>query len=356
MIRILDRLVARTFLKLFVIFLGAAPFLFVIMDLTENLDTYLDRGLTTVDVVMAQLYQMPQFLQLSFPIASLIATVFTVHSMTTHREIVAAKAGGISFHRVVRPIVVAGVFLTGVALVLSDVVPRSNRRAAEILSLQDPARTWRTDFVYESLDGLTWQVGRLTAPDGRIRNLLLERPAEAGAPGLHLTADMAEYEEGDGWTFLRGYLRQLRADSTEHAYQFERVKLAGITERPEELLERPRQPEEMTYRELSRQAEIVERSGGDALDLLVQREQKLSIPVATLVVILFGAPLATTTRRGGTAYGIGVSLGTVMLYILMLRVSGALAQAGAVPLVPAAWTPNAVFLAGALLLLVRVRT
>jgi lipopolysaccharide export system permease protein len=355
-IRILDRLVARTFLKLFVVFLSAAPFLFVVFDLTENLDTYLDRGLTPLDVIMAQVYQMPLFLQQSFPIAALIATVFTVFGMTTHREIVAAKAGGISFHRVVRPIVVVGIMLTGVALLLSEVVPRANRRAAQILSLQDPGRTWRTDFVYESTDGLTWQVGRLTAPDGRIRNLLLEKPAKDGAPGVHLTADMAEWEEGEGWTFLRGYIRQLRADSTERAYQFERAMLAGITERPEELLERPRQPEEMTYAELTRQAEIIERTGGDALDLLVKREQKLSIPLATLVVILFGAPLATSSRRGGTAYGIGVSLGTVMLYILLLRLSGALAQAGAVPLLPAAWTPNAVFFVGALILLARVRT
>ena len=103
------------------------------------------------------------------------------------------------------------------------------------------------------------------------------------------------------------------------------------------------------------QAAGVQRENGNYV-IVMDSGEKLSIPVATLVVLLFGAPLATSTRRGGTAYGIGVSLGTVMLYILLLRVSGALAQAGAVPLLPAAWTPNGLFLAGALILLVRVRT
>ena len=36
----------------------------------------------------------------------------------------------------------------------------------EVMSLEDPGRTWRTDFVYESLSGVRWQVGRLTAPTG----------------------------------------------------------------------------------------------------------------------------------------------------------------------------------------------
>ena len=113
MIRILDRLVAWTFLKLFVLFLAAAPPLFILGDITENLATYLDRGLSRTEVAKAYVYQLPLFIQWSFPIAALVAAVFTVHGMTTHRELVAAKAGGISFHRVVRPILVMGVLLTG---------------------------------------------------------------------------------------------------------------------------------------------------------------------------------------------------------------------------------------------------
>ncbi|MGD8321899.1 MAG: LptF/LptG family permease [Gemmatimonadota bacterium] len=356
MIRILDRLVVRTFLKLFVVFLMAAPLLFVLGDYTENLGTYLDRGLSRAEVAHAYLYQLPMFIQWSFPVAALIAAVFTIHGMTTHREVVAAKAGGISFHRIALPVVVTGLVLTGVALVLTEVVPRTNRVAAEILQARDPRRSWRTDFVYESDDGLTWQVGRLTADDGRMTDVVLERSPDAPNGGLYLTAKSATWDSIHGWTMQEGYERRLMPDSSERTFEFKKLRMAGVAERPEALLEEPREPEEMTYKEITRQARIVERTGGNARKLLVKRAQKLSIPVATLVVILFGIPLATSTGRGSTAFGIGVSLGTTMVYMLVLKVAAALGQAGAMDPLLAAWLPNTVFFAGALVLMKRVRT
>lgn len=356
MIRILDQLVARTFLKLFLIFLMASPSLFVVGDITENLDTYIDRGLSGAEVAKAYLFQLPLYIQWSFPIAALVAAVFTIHSMTTHREIVAAKAGGISFHRIAGPILAMGLLLTGVALVLAEVVPRANRVAAAILQNEDPRRSWRTDFVYESDSGYTWQVSRLTSVDGRMNDVILERPPTAKGGGLHMVAQDASYDTIHGWTFENGYVRRLLADSTERSFEFDRLRIAGVDERPEELLEMPREPDEMTYREIDRMARVIERTGGNARPYLVEREQKLAIPVATLVVILFGVPLATSNRRGGTAYGIGVALGTTILYMLLLKISSALGKAGVLAAFTAAWLPNLVFFVAAVYLLRRVRT
>ena len=112
----------------------------------------------------------------------------------------------------------------------------------------------------------------------------------------------------------------------------------------------------MTYAELGRLADIIERSGGQPHKLRVKKEQKIAIPVATLIIILFGAPLATSPNRGGTAYGIGVSLGSTMLYLLLLKVAGAFGASGAIPALWAAWLPNLLFLAVGVTLLGRVRT
>ncbi len=356
MIRILDRLVVVSFFRTFVLCLAAAPILFVVGDITENLDQYIDRGLTAWEVTQAYVYQLPLFIEWSFPIATLIATVFTVHGMTTHREIVAAKAGGISFHRVVLPLFILGVILTAVALALTEVVPRGNRIAGQILRQEAPGRTFRSDFVYRSENGLTWQVGRLTATDGRMTSVIIERPPADGHAGLHVLAEAARWDSIHGWTLERGYLRTLSPDSTERTVEFERMRMAGIAERPVELLEKPLEPDEMTYREIDHFAEIIQRTGGNAKELLVKKEQKLSIAVATFVVILFGAPLATSNKRGGAAFGIGVSLGTVILYLLTFKIAGALGEAGAISPLTAAWLPNLLFFVAALVLLVRVRT
>ena len=354
--RTLDRLVVGSFLKLFVVVTLAVPPLFMLGDFTERLDQYLDRGLSRTEIAQSYLYKLPEYLQYAFPIAALVATIFTIHAMTRHHEIVAAKAGGISFHRIMAPLVVLGVLLTGAALGLSEIVPRGNRIAAQIQRAEGPSRTWRSDFVYRSEDGLSWQVTRLTASDGRMTGVVLERPPSADAPALHVTAEAASWTEGEGWTLAAGHMRTLLPDSTERAVAFERMMMPEMRERPEELLEVPREPEEMTYAEIARLAAILERTGGDATEWLVRRGQLLSVPVATLIIILFGAPLATSSKRGGTAFGIGVSLITVIVFTMMLKFASAMGEAGAISPWSAAWMPNILFAGAALVLLARVRT
>lgn len=112
----------------------------------------------------------------------------------------------------------------------------------------------------------------------------------------------------------------------------------------------------MTYSQMTRMAAIITRSGGDPKELLTKREEKLAIPVATLVIILFGIPLATSAGRGGASVGIGLSLASTILYLVMFRVSTGFGDSGAIPPIAAAWLPNLLFLVAGLVLMARVRT
>lgn len=357
MIRILDRLVAQSFLKVFLAFTLGAPILFILGDVTENLEDYLGAGLTWVEVGLAYLYKTPQFIQWSFPIAALVASVFTVQSMTLHREVVAAKAGGISFHRLIVPLVVLGAVLTGVALGLEEVVPRANRRAAQILGQEENRREWRTNFVFQGEDGRNFSIRRLDVADGRLTGVVME-VVDPGTsrPISHLTAEYADYDPELGWTFHDGFYRVFLDGGLEVASQFQKFRTRGFMESPEDFRETPRKPEEMTRQEMGRLADIVERSGGQPHKLRVDREEKIAVPVATLVIILFGAPLATSTKRGGTAYGIGVALLSTILYLLLFRISGAVGETGVLDPFTSAWLPNLLFLGAGVFFLVRVRT
>lgn len=354
--RLLDRLVFGQFLRLFILSILATPPLFVLGELTEDLDRYVDQGIPTLQVAYGYLYRVPEYVVWSFPIAALIAAVFTIHSMTVHREIVAAKAGGISFHRLILPVGVMAVFLTLAGLGLTELAPRSNRIAFQVLSNEDPTREWRSNFVYQTEGGLTVAARRLVVSEGRLLEPVVQRPGDGnGAPALHLDAEMALHDSIRGWTFHQGRLRLVQ-DGTVSSFSFYELFLPDLSERPVELLETPPEDEEMTYAEIGRQAQIIERSGGNPQKLLVRKEQKLAIPVATLVIILFGAPLATSSKRGGAAYGIGIALGTTMLYLLMLKVAGGFGASGTIPPLVAAWLPNAIFLVAGSVLMLRVRT
>ena len=350
---LLDRFVGGTFLRLFTLSILATPPLFILGDLTDNLDDYLDRGLSLAEVAHGFLYKFPQFFTWSFPIAGLIAGVFTVHNMTVHREVVAAKAGGVSFHRLFLPVFALGAVITVMGLGLAEIVPRANRDAAEILRDRVSGRTWNQDFALLTETGYTLSVQRLTLDDRRMTGLTLVRDDEVGQ--IHIQAAEAVWMD-DQWSLLDGTYRSIPEPGEEYAVRFDRLAIPGFEETPEELVQEVGDPEEMTRAEILRQARIAERAGGDTHRLLLELQRRLAIPVATVVIILFGAPLATSSKRGGAAFGIGISLGSTILYLLLMKVFGGLGESGTIPVTWAAWTPNALFALAGLSLLSRVRT
>jgi len=356
--RILDRLVIFNFTRLFFVFVLGAPLLFVLGDATENLDRYLDRGISLREVVISYAYQYPQFVFWAFPIAALLATVFTIHPMTTHKEVMATKAGGISFHRLVAPIVVMGFLLSGLALLLAEAAPRGNQVAAEIRGDRERRQAFRSNFVYVTDAGESLTARRLTVGDGRIVGVSFQQLGQGPEePVRHTLAQEAIWQpDTRTWTFRSGSTREIHSDGREVTYRFQTVVFPEFREPPEELLEGFRDEDEMTWAELTRFGERLLRSGGDVGRTFTKREQRLAIPAATLIIILFGAPLATSSKRGGAAFGVGLSLATTILYLMLFRVSGAMGYTGALDPRAAAWIPNALFLVAGLVLMKRVRT
>ena len=355
--KLLDRYVARQFLGTFTGLVLGLPLLFVVTDVTDNLDKYLDRGLGTGDVLLAYLYQIPLFIQYAFPIAALVATVFTIGGMTGHLEISAAKAAGISFYRLVAPIFVMAVLLTGVALALGEVVPVTNRLRAEALREHPTRHTgMRSDFVFQTRDGRFLSVRRLNPAERTMSEVVLEQPPAPNRLAMHGTASRATWTPGAGWKLEEGYVRYLTDEGAERTFRFASLRRPSFRETPEDLLAEPVEAEEMRYAEITRVIDAIERSGGDARPLRTERAQKIALPLALLVIVLFGAPLATSTERGGAAYGVGISLAITLVYLMLFRVGKAAGSSGWMDPLLAAWAPNLLFLAAAVVLLARVRT
>jgi lipopolysaccharide export system permease protein len=352
----LDRHVAREFIRLFLLFALCAPLLFVLGDWTEKIDQYARQQLPLTSIALGYVYQMPLFISWSFPVAALIATVFTVNAMTRHSEMTAAKAGGISFFRALRVLPVLGVLLTGVALLLSEIVPIGTRLKKEVLQeVERMPDVMRHDFVYTGPDGHVYTIRQLNMSGPSMTGITIER-AEHGRPVLRISARDAEWDSVSGWALNRGVHRTFDEQGAETAVSFQSLRMAALTETPEQLMARPKEPEEMRYAELGRFIETLERSGGKPREMMVDRSQKIAIPMATMVIILFGAPLANSSARGGAAYGIGISLGITVFYMVLFRVTGAAGVAGWIHPDLAAWAPNALFAVAAVWLIARVRT
>ena len=355
--RLLSRYVLRSFTTTFVLIVLGMPFLFIIADVTDNIDTYIERGVTGGRLALAYLYQLPLFVQYSFPIAALVATVFTIGGMTRHQELTAAKAGGVSFYRIFLPIGLMAALLSVAAFGLGELTPITLQRRAVLMGDQTMVRTGpRVNFVYQTEREGVLTARRLDPATGELSQVVLERNGRGKEPGMHRMADRAVWKAKTGWTLQRGYVRRLNPDGTEVTAHFDSLRVPGLVETPEDLMGEPKPPEAMGYREMSRFIGAIERSGGDANPLKVERAQKLAVPLAVLIIVFFGAPLVTSSQRGGTAYGVGISLGVTIIYMLLFRVGKAVGTSGAVDPTLAAWFPNMLFATAGVFLMSRVRT
>ena len=356
----LDRYVLAEFWKIYIMTALGFPVLLIIIDLTDNLDKYLNRQLPQAQIALSYLYFIPDSMFLVMPAAVLFATVFSIGAMTRHSEITAAKASGISFHRLTLSIYVGAVVAAGLAVALGELVPITNARRAELLEEKKfQPGTDRYNFAFAAEQGRVYKISSLNAERGKLEGLEIERKGDGeDYPTYVLTADMGDWQEPrGGWTLTKGVMHVISSDTlADVTFAFDSLHDRGMREAPMELLATPKAPQEMGYRDLSRYIATLERSGGDANELRVERALKLAVPITCIIIALFGAPLATSTQRGGAAYGIGISLATTVIFLMLIQLTKAVGGKGIVTPEVAAWTPNAVFALIGLVMLARVRT
>jgi hypothetical protein len=112
------------------------------------------------------------------------------------------------------------------------------------------------------------------------------------------------------------------------AFRFDSLRDRHMREAPRDLMASPKAPTDMGYEDLGRFIEAMERSGSDVNTLRVERALKIAVPVTCLIIALFGMPLATSNQRGGAAYGIGLALGTTVVFLIMIQLTKAVGGKG----------------------------
>jgi len=356
--RILDRYLLREFLRIFAITTLGFPLLTILIDLTDHIERYLNRNVPGRDIFLAYVYSVPENVFFIIPAAVLFATVFSIGSLARHSELTAAKASGISFHRLVAPVFLVAAAIAVGAFFLGEFSPISNEKRAELLRERErSSQTVRYNFVYRADGGRVYVVGQLSAPEKEMRDIQIEREGTGPEfPGYFLIARQASWDPTTGWTLTNGALRLLLGPGREIAFGFTSLRQRALSERPLDLLAEPKAPNQMRYAELGHYVRTLERSGSDANKLKVERALKLAIPMTGLIIVLFGAPLGMHNARSGATYGIAVSLATTIVFLTMIQITKAVGAGGTVPPLIAAWTPNVLFAALGLVLFTRART
>ena len=357
-VRPLDGYVFSEWLKIFLSTALGLPLLLIIIDLTDHLPQYLSKNLPRGDIALSYLYWMPESMFMAMPASVLFATVFSIGAFTRHSEITAANASGISFYRFIRPIMLGALLATVLDLGIAEVVPITDSKRQDLLQ-EDKAQsgTTRANFAFAAEYGRVYKAQSLDVLRGTLDHLQIERKGNGpDYPTVLISSQGARWNtQTQRWTVDAGEMHIIKDTTPSVDFTFVRLQDKHMTERPVELMAKPRSPEEMRFTELTRFIRALERSGGDANVLRVSRMLKIAIPVTCLVIAMFGAPLATSSQRGGAAYGIGVSLAITITFLMLIQLTKAIGGKALLPPDLAAWLPNILFGVVGAVLLARVR-
>jgi lipopolysaccharide export system permease protein len=285
--------------------------------------------------------------------------VFSIGGLTRHQEITAAKASGISFYRMIMPIVFGAFLATLLGLVIAEIKPPFNAKRNHLLRA-DATRSGseRFNFAYAGEFGRVYKVGALNVAQRRIDGFEIERKGKnRDYPTYVYTAQSGVYDTTSRrWRFDRGELHLLPDSTTDVAFAYDSIRDNRVTEQPKQLTAAAKDPGDMGFKELGAYIKAMELSGADVNTLRVTRMLNITIPVTCLVILLFGAPLATSNQRGGAAYGVGVSLGTTIVFLMLIQLTKAIGGKGLIQPEIAAWVPSVLFAVVGAWLLSRVRT
>lgn len=215
---ILDRHIARQFLQNFVLLVGGLLTIIMLIDFSLNFDEYAVLGgrvaassggfkATTTLWVFWNLWWPRLFQLVGFLLGlGLVAAMgFTATQLVTNRELVATLAGGISLHRIARPMFLVALLLTGLQalnreLLLPELAP---------LLVRDKKQAGSEQLGVMPLPLCADSTGRLFYAQGlnldtqSIEGLYVWERNASGLMTRRITASRAQWQDG-AWVLTEG--------------------------------------------------------------------------------------------------------------------------------------------------------
>lgn len=303
---------------------------------------------------------MPSALIFTLPMGALVGILIALSRMSSDGEIVGMRAAGAPARRVLTPVLVfSSVAMAMTAACTLWLTPWSiretnrvlTRLATEEVTAEIQPRVFQEQFpnsiVYVA-DVAPGQVERwrgvfladLRQQEGQVNEgpkITLAREAIAipdvknNRIQLHMI-DSSTHQAGESGVYYS--TSAPRADQALQAARTGEVR----TGRPHS---------EMDTGPLFREAK---RSREAAVEL----NQRLALPFACVLMALVGVPLGVSSRKSGKSSAFVITVFLAFLYYMGLVSLTRLAGQGALPVIPAVWTPNIVFAVIGAVLLVRL--
>lgn len=173
----LDQLILRSFLGPLLLTFTVSVFVLLMQFLWKYVDDLVGKGLDFGVIAELMLYASATFVPMALPIAVLFASIMTMGNFGEKYELVAMKAGGVSISRVMAPMALVVLLLTGVAFYFSNnVMPTAMLRYRMTLydiTRKKPAVNIRPGEYYKDIDGYVIRVSEKDNDTGLLSDIII---------------------------------------------------------------------------------------------------------------------------------------------------------------------------------------
>lgn len=351
---LLQRQIFREILYLFSLSSGVLLTLILISRAVQMRELFLGLDMGILDTLLLFAYMTPMFLMLVIPIACMLSVFLTFLRMSTDRELVALRAGGVNIYQMLpAPLLfsILCMFLTlwvslhwlawGMENFRTTIMDIANTRAKIVVQ----PGVFNNDFpnlvlfsrqVDPESGGMTQVLVDdrshperhmiILAPDGRIdtdqeRAELVFRLQN----GKIYTTD----KQGTSVLGFDEYIVRLPLNSLFNSLDMGEVR-----------------PREMSWAQLSSisREEALKRDVNYANKIDVERHKRWAYPVACLALTIFVLPLASAFEGLHRQTGLMLALAMFFVYYSLMSLGFSTGEAGTIPPVIGLWVPNILFL------------
>ncbi|PLX24313.1 MAG: LPS export ABC transporter permease LptG [Ignavibacteria bacterium] len=366
--RRLDRYVIRQFLKSFLFAILAFSLIFIIVDMIENLDDFIDQNVGPHLIGLYYVYFLPRIFSLMVPVAMLLSALFVVGRLSNNNEMTIIKCAGVSLYRFMLPLLGIGLVVSLLMLGFDGwLVPRIN--AARINLEREHLKKHRAigtryNLFFQETDSRILTMEYFDEETGSGRRVKLQRFDKADPTVMleRLDAErMVWNEQNNNWMMYDGLRRRFISDSTvavqqrEQVGTFDSLAMDAMVVTPEVIIRMQQKPEEMELGDFRDYIERQRLAGSDIARLLVDYHGKIAFPFASLIVVFFGVPFASVKRRSGLAVQFGISILLLFIYLVSQKLSQIFGYNGNIHPLIAAWMPNLLFLLAGSIIMSRVQ-
>jgi lipopolysaccharide export system permease protein len=361
--KIVHRYIFREILVPFVFGLTVFTFVLLIARLLRLIELVVNRGVPVMNILRLITYIMPAFLEVTVPMAMLLAVLIAFGRLSADSELIALRSSGLSLYQLVPP-VATFVLLTMLATAWLSFTARPWGNRSLKTALFDIAKTRATAGIKpqvfnDDFAGLVIYTETVDPTTDRLHNVLIsdERDAEQHNRIFAREATMVSDPTQQTVTLrLRdGFIHTMDShDGAEYQTDFQTYDVnLDLRQAFGNGQDQDQDPQGLTLGQLRAAIATKQANGQSAASELVEYHRKFSIPFACVVFGLVAVPLGVQPARGAKSRGFAVSLAMIFVYYVLLSAGQAMATQSMIPAVVGLWLPNVAFVGAGSYLFVR---